>query len=356
MLTRPQAFGTGAVLKLPAISTAEGVAHLRSEFVAGVPQAEVLIASDAHRVDKIAVEHAERTRAAAQPARSVRPLVEKLVRRSAAEVVTHVTLDPLRDPFLALHRLRGRPIVPLVAAMELLAEAADALRTGTGGATVWEGVEIVNPFLFHTDQPVEARVVAERAGSMVRCELRADFHNRAGELVGRDRLYARSVLYFDSVPAPPQLDVTRLPATWEPVVYPESEAALFHGPAFRTLKHFAAGQGADWGLIEPSPPEALAGARSSTGWLVPLSALDGCLFCCGISVWHATRQFSAPTGIERVTLWRPPTASDSRLIVECLCTSAGLFDFNLYTAAGEPLLSATALNRAAVPVRPSATR
>ena len=191
--------GSGSLSFLP---PAEGIAHLVRELCAGVPEPEVMITERRHWAKFSAGLNAgqEPAPAAASPAQPAAaqavelppPLIRNL-RTTETGWLADLPLNPTSDPFLVEHLLRGRPLLPVVVGLEALAETA-AAASGLK-AVGFRSVDMIDGLLFHSDQPVVARVrTTRRDDGHFDCELTCDFRNRAGGLIKPDRLYLRATV------------------------------------------------------------------------------------------------------------------------------------------------------------------
>ena len=146
----------GALSLMP---LAEGLAHLVRELAAGTPEPEVMI-TERHHWERFASglgTLAAEVRASApapEPSEVTLPLLTDMV-SDAAGTGGQVTLDPLTDPFLIEHRLRGRPLLPVVVGLEALAEAASI---AAGKLIVgFRDIDMIDGLMFHADRSVVAR-------------------------------------------------------------------------------------------------------------------------------------------------------------------------------------------------------
>ena len=164
-------------------------------------------------------------------------LIERVVACDPGRGATaEIRLHPLEDPFLTEHRLRGRPTLPLVVALEAFAETARLAGTDGQAVVGFRDVEITDAVRFFTDEPTEIRVTAEMTESGVRCRLTHDFRNRRGQMVQKDRLHFSGVVERAERPATIEAKPPQLPAELFEVDYPENDEVFYHGPPLRLLK------------------------------------------------------------------------------------------------------------------------
>ncbi len=343
--------GSGSLSFLP---PAEGIAHLVRELCAGVPEPEVMITERRHWAKFSAGLNAgqEPAPAAASPAQPATaeavvlppPLIRNL-RTTETGWLADLPLNPTTDPFLVEHLLRGRPLLPVVVGLEALAETA-AAASGLK-AVGFRSVDMIDGLLFHSDQPVVARVRATRRDDgHFDCELTCDFRNRAGGLIKPDRLYLRATVVV--APQRPAL-VSPLPAmpainTWREIAYPD-HTQIYHGPPFRGVTAAYCYADPDgWSLISALPLADLTGPDRAERWTVPSVVLDSALYGCGLHLWaRGGNVIALPRGIDQLDLGRPPRDGE-QCILYCVCRSLAAerpcYEFELVGDDGATLLQA----------------
>ena len=170
---------------------AEGVRHLLREMFAGIPQSEIMITDwdcyrrfykdGAEEEFRAGREDSQRAPSAAPSAQvsqaERRPLIESLHKIEGGGHIAEIQFHPLRDVFLADHRMAGKPFLPGVLGMEAIAEAA---QLSSPGRTVvaMRDVEIANGLLFHGDDPVKTQVTVMPHEFGVQCRLTGDLRDR----------------------------------------------------------------------------------------------------------------------------------------------------------------------------------
>lgn len=345
MMTRPEAQHTVTVMKMRMMPPAEGASHLIDELRAGAPEAEVLI-TDAQFYETfyskdLRIARADVARADSEPAPA-------LIRRTAEfepgrRAVAAIRLDPVGDPFLREHRLRDKPTLPMVIALEAFAETARLVDGGARSVTGIRDVQIPNALRFFSDEPREVRVHAEREGDAVRCRLTGDFRNRRGHLVQKDRPHFSAVVELGAEAA---IEAAR-PATrgaWFDMQYPPRDALLYHGPPLRLLERMAVDGSEGWGEIRLPGRNELAGNRDPRGWLTPSAAIDACCYACGVYTWvFADRGVTVPDRLAELRFGRPGRPSE-RCVVHLVCRGlearSGRFDFTLFGDDGSAIFQA----------------
>ncbi len=341
--------GDGSLSFLP---PGEGIAHLVRELAAGVPEPEVMVTERRHWAKFSAGLHGEDSAAApvavtpeASPAQPAAPPLVRNVRPSDNGWVADLPLDPTSDPFLLQHLLRGRPLLPVVVGLEALAETAAAV---SGKRAVgFRSVDMIDGLLFHTDQPVVAKVRATpRPDGNFDCELTCDFRNRAGGLIKPDRLYLRATVVVSAEPLALTSPLPAMPPlnSWREIAYPD-HTQIYHGGPFRGVTAaycYADAEG--WGLISALPLEDLTGPGRAARWTVPSVVLDSCVYACGLHLWaRGGNTIALPRGIEHLDLGRAPRDGE-RCILYCVCHSLAAerpcYDFEVVGEDGATLLQA----------------
>jgi len=358
MMMRSASFASREIMKLALLPPAEGVMHLERELLAGTPESQVVITDEGYRAWLAqTVRGAERPqKPAAAPAgptaRSVagppprRPLVDAILEHEPGRrIVTECRLDPMAEPFLLEHRFRGRPLLPFVIALEMLAEAAAMLEPGRVVAG-FDAVEIVSGLKFVHDQPLPVRVRVRREGDCVWAELVSDFVNRQGRVLTADRVHVRGRVVFAGS-AEPALPAGRIdpPDGWWDVGYPEArEEIIYHGPIFRRITGARLIAGLGWMQMTAEPPDPLAGPRGAAGWILAPAILDACFFGCGLHVWLETQGVVAiPNGVKRLRVGRLPSPGEicvERVTRVSRSEDRAVFDFVLAGADGRVILAA----------------
>ena len=323
MAVRPESRHIKDALLVRYMPTREGAAHVVAELEAGLPEPEVLITDESH-IRKYYPAILDAGLARPLPRAATAPGTELALIGTAARngadgsLTANVELDPCIDPFLVQHRLRHRPVLPLVVSLEAMAEAASLVTPGKA-LVGFRDVTAAKALVCYTERTVHARVrtvaVETEAETGVQCRFLSDFANTRGQVVSRDVLHAQAAVLFADVrqswPSPPIVE----PPTWHTAYYPDREALLYHGPVFRRLRRVAFDDTGMWGEIEAGPTVELGGARRPDRWLFCPAVLDACLFACGIHYWlRDERAVVLPSSIGHLRLARLP-ADGERCIV-----------------------------------------
>jgi hypothetical protein len=251
-------------------------------------------------------------------------------------------LDPAKDEFLIQHRLRDKPLLPVVVGLEALAEAA----AGASAKHVvgFNHVQMVDGLMFHTDQPLTARVEAlSRDENTSECRLVCDFRNRSGGLIQKDRPYLTAIARLASSVQYQQATINALPENWTEFGYPE-DADVYHGPAFRGVTAFSFDQHSGWGRITALPLFDLVGDSRADGWMVPSCVLDAAFYACGIHLWmHGDQAISLPRQIDQLDLGRQPQPGQvclSHFVCREIGEKAATYDFTVIDPDGYVVVAA----------------
>lgn len=285
------------------------------------------------------------------PAESGWLLLAGIEENSPSRFVARVELNPQNDPFLHQHRFRDRPLLPIVVASEMFAEAAAA----------WLGkpvrairkVDVHEAVRCFSDDPVAIRIVAEPVGKhTVACRLVKDVINRAGQVAEKDRIHlVGEVEVGDLEPVEPAA-IFRRPGAWYTVEYPE-KLVIYHGPVLRCLKLTSIlEENEGWGWIVAPDSSELWGRRTGRVPLVPAAVLDACFYTCGIYVWVKDQGTVAiPQGYGQLRLGRPPAPRETCLVRVCRSAREqghSYFDFTLYGADNAMILQVERYHAVAV--------
>jgi len=350
MATLPRfAWGPKSVMNMKYMLPEEGVRRLEQELEVGLPEAEVLYTfGDFYPMfypheqrplgdfDPAALTAAEDE----DDAGAAFPLLAQ-VRRDDGGLVADVPLDPVADPFLIGHRLRGKPLLPVVVGLEALAEAA---RAASGRDVVgFENVQMLDGLLFHLDRGVTAQARAVASGDHgFECALTCDFRNRSGGLIQKDRPYLRGrALVGARAGEVPQLPAA--PGEWTDFSYPE-DAPIYHGAVFRGATGIHCDRQGGWGRITALPMVDLVGSQRVRDWTVPSCVLDAALYACGIHLWmHETGAVSLPKEIDHLQIGRAARDGEQCLVYfvcRDISADSATYDFTLVGVDGQLIAAA----------------
>lgn len=274
-------------------------------------------------------------------------MLDRLVQHIPGKQLTvEVDLNPLEDPFLAQHRYKQRPLMPLVATLETLAESAAFLAGPSKQVTSLRNIEILNGFRFPTDTRQVGRAHAVQRNRTIECRWTSDLHNRAGKLLLKDRPYLECTVEISEQPLMLTASVPSPRGTFHPIPYPQGEnVVIYHGDDLRTLQDIAMEGAESWGrLIAPDPAD-LGGKRQGNRWLVSMSLLDGCFYAAGVALWFQEQgAVSVPARMEQLRLGRRLPKPGERCLVHVVNRgreeNLATFDFTLFGEDNQILLQA----------------
>ncbi|WDI40985.1 type I polyketide synthase [Bremerella sp. P1] len=338
------AWGPRSVMKMKYMLPEEGVRRLEEEMAGGGKKAETLYTfGDFYPMFYPEEQYplGEFQPRSGEEASDV-PLIQT-TRREGDELIGDVPLDPTADPFLIQHRLRGKPIMPVVATLEALREAA-AIASGKT-VVAFRDVDMVDGLVFHTDNPQTAQARSELIDDqLVQCRWTCDFRNRTGGLIQKDRLYLEAKAVVADSPAAPTTTLPTFPSEWHAVEYPE-DSAIYHGQPFRCLKAISCEASNGWGHIVAQPLVDLTGESKRDGWIVPSCVLDSALYACGCHLYlHGEGAVSLPRKIELLELGRVPQDGENCYVhFTCrnIAEKSALYDMVVVGQDGTVILKAT---------------
>jgi NAD(P)-dependent dehydrogenase (short-subunit alcohol dehydrogenase family) len=349
MATLPRfAWGPKSVMNMKYMLPEEGVRRLEQELEAGLPDSEVLYTfGDFYPMfypreqRPLGVFDPTALLARTDAAKSESwPLVVNM-RREMGGATADLPLDPLAEAFLVQHRLRNKPLMPVVVGLEGLAEVA---RAAGGGAVVgFDNVQMLDGLMFHTDRSLlaQVRAVAKDDGAFA-CELTCDFRNRSGGLIQKDRPYLRADVRVGEKPASVAA-VPEVGGAWTEFSYPD-DAPVYHGPVFRGVNGICCDRQGGWGRIVSLPLVDLVGPKRVADWAVPSCVLDAALYACGIHLWtHETGAVSLPKAIDHLQLGRAARDGETCLVhfvCRDISADSACYDFTLVGQDGQLIVAA----------------
>jgi malonyl CoA-acyl carrier protein transacylase/acyl carrier protein len=272
------------------------------------------------------------------------------------EIVVERSFDPNEDGWLRDHvlgrevsasdpDLLGLPVLPLALAIELMAQAAAALKPGNvvvrieaARANRWVAFE-------HGPQTVQVRAHAlEQDGSRVWVELRNLSEEAAAGSPMSPASEATVILApgFPKAPAPMTLENTDGKPRLQAGRYYDD--LLFHGPSWQVLREVeACGSGGARATVAAPGPEPFAGL-GAISWVLDPVALDGGAQVMGCWALENLSEGTAmlPLSVESIELFGPPPAATSELT--CLLRPTGA-DPDLVTADFDMTLSGAVVMR-----------
>ena len=265
------------------------------------------------------------------------------------------SLDPEKDVFLKEHQLDGRPLLPLVAGLELAAEAA---LDRAGSPFVVGPVEILNGLRFADAQPQTVKVrVTRPAMGPVRCDVVSDFRARDGTLLEADRPIIRATFVQPEGASAyaGDLDASAPSSDWQKLAYDDATLRFYHGPAFQCLRRFhLTERGLQGEIVAPAIVEVGGTGRPAVGWRLHLAVLDACFYATACLAWALDPGHSIPAGIDELYVGRFPMPREDcvvQVVAGEQTDEMGRFDFRLYGADGETLMDARGYRIARIAAR-----
>ncbi len=234
-------------------------------------------------------------------------------------IVARYTLEPERDPWIDDHAIDGKPVLPGVMGIELMAAAASLARPGM----VYTGVEDVKferPVKVYRNSPVHLEMRAQpQDDGRVWCSLTSERRTRAKKLI-RTEHFSCSILLDQR----PQID--QLP----PAFWPEDSISrgdiyrrFFHGPAFQVLR------GADGVTRDGLQCSGRVDhAYIAEGMLTSPLALEAAFQAAGLHAMVSDGAMALPQSIE--ALWVSRRVRDGEdLVLTVLHRADGAYDVDV---------------------------
>ena len=249
--------------------------------------------------------------------------------RPGQEIVVRQVFDPAADGWLRDHvfgrevsqsdgNLLGLPVLPMAMSVELMAQAAAALKPGNVAVRI-EKIRANRWVEFGASpQTIEVRArLASKDQSRVLVELRNLDEDGSASSMGPAAeatvLFAPS---FQEAPPPLSLVSADGPSTLDPESY--YDEVLFHGPSWQALREIeSSGTGGSRSAISVPGPEPFS-RLTSTSWALDPVVLDAGGQALGCWTFESlTEDVSIlPVGVEAIDLFAPPPSPGS--LVACL--------------------------------------
>jgi acyl transferase domain-containing protein/NAD(P)-dependent dehydrogenase (short-subunit alcohol dehydrogenase family)/aryl carrier-like protein len=346
MATKPEAKLALEMIDMEFMPAREGIEHFMREVEFGGSEAEVLITDESYFRKFFPAERLSLTGDAGETLPV--PLIPTSFTEHANGICSSVvTLNPITDRFLSQHRVQGRPTLPFVVALELMAEAV-RIRTGCSNPGVCLEARALQAIRFSTDDPL-AITVQTRPGESgtIECRLLADVRRRDGRMVEEDREFFRAI--FDISRGSQQLTENaafRRPhdPAWKRIEYVDPDGLIYHGPELQELREVADDGETIFGRIASSAPVQLFGGSRARGFTVPCSTMDACLYAVGYAAWHRHQKPSLPVRFDQIEFGRLPDPGEPCLVriqQTGLSESGAVWNFQLQGHNGDRLLTVT---------------
>ncbi|TWT92487.1 Erythronolide synthase, modules 5 and 6 [Neorhodopirellula pilleata] len=332
MATKPEAKLALDMIGMEFMPAREGLQHFLDELEHGGDLTEVLI-TDRRYVRKFFPEGEWVDRD--QAATATFPMLDPEGHRqqtSPSSTSYAITLNPTTDRFLKEHLVHGRPTLPFVIAIEMLAEAARARHAEKTG----EFLQVIACHDVRAHQSLKCLTDDAFAVELVpagdesdRWTLVSDLRRRDGRLVQAARPHFSATIELGR-----EADTDRWTRedlfeghnfTVQPVVYQPNEAPVYHGPQLQCLREIgfdlSAGDdrvGIAVGLVVAPSPAHLAGEqRPLRGWSILPAAVDAVLYAAGCLAYRIGDRPNLPISFERIQVGRLPRPGEVlRVVVE----------------------------------------
>lgn len=346
MATKPEAKLALEMIDMEFMPAREGIEHFMREIEFGGNEPEVLITDESYFRKFFP---AERLSISGNAGYSLPvPLIPANVTEHADGVCSSVvTLNPVTDRFLSQHRVQGRPTLPFVVALELMAEAV-RVRTGGSSSGVCIDARALQAIRFSTDDPLAVTVQTRPAeNGTIECRLLADVRRRDGRMVEEDREFFRAI--FDigrNMHQPPATAAFQRPydSVWKRIEYVDPDGLIYHGPELQELREIADDGQTIFGRIASSAPVQLFGGSRARGFTVPCSTMDACLYAVGYAAWHRHQKPSLPVRFDQIEFGRLPDPGEPCLVriqQTNLSDNGAVWNFQLQGHNGDRLLTVT---------------
>lgn len=316
MATKPETKLALEMINLEFMPAREGIAHFLNELERGGDEPEVLITDRAYYRKFFPV---DRNVVPTDPD-APQPIGFPLLDPEGDLPPTHggpfaIELNPEKERFLNQHLVQGKPTLPFVVVLEMMAESARAV-TGQSLVVEARNVEALQAFKWSTPAPMTLHVRTQVNGDRVGCALIADVRRRDGRIVAKDRTYFQGefrVAERYELPVVTRPDVAGLQFT--PIEYLDSNAPIYHGPDLQCLQSIAVDGNQAVGQISASSTVQLGGGHRPTfGWSVHCAAFDACLYAAAVFAGRRFGRPSLPVRFERIRFGRLPDPGEPCLV------------------------------------------
>lgn len=333
MATKPEAKLALEMIGMEFMPASEGLQHFLDEFDRGGDLVEVLI-TDRNYIRKFFPGFGSSNDLTAALPILAPSGCSNSQADNASDRPWTVTLDPLRDRFLSEHLVGGKPTLPFVVALEMMAEAA---KHACGGKPVRliRNAEAFHALKFPGEDSMAVEVLPRRtdsttdfgdpAHSISSWSLCADLRRRDGRVVESSREhFCASVVSSNRISMPDRIrlksadlntgEISSLLSNAKTtlVEHLDRDAAVFHGEPLRTLDRIAIDTSDDTDgeavgfLTAPSPVQLGGEHRPADGWCIPCAVMDGMLYASAMLAYDIAHQASLPVRFGSIYLGRLP--------------------------------------------------
>lgn len=344
MATKPEAKLALDMIGMEFMPAAEGLDHFLSEIECGGDDAEVLITDRRYIRKFFPVEDVDDPTVSpmlAPGGKSLAAVDDTLV--AAAQGSSHdeipqsfaVTLSPAKDLFLKEHLVHSRPTLPMVMAIEMLAEAArlselagpgdESRHRAQRSVVELSKIQAIQPLKCLTDDAFAVELVrdqeATRNGGATRWTLTCDLRRRDGRLVQSRRPHFAADVHLDDSPAcvetvTAEESLANVNVAMSPIDYLPPDAPIYHGPSLQTLRCIGfQGDAAIGTIVAPSPSHLAGEDRPLSAWVISPATIDAVLYAAGVFAGHRVSKPSLPISIETLELGRLPDPGEPLRVV-----------------------------------------
>ncbi|WP_437185184.1 SDR family NAD(P)-dependent oxidoreductase [Planctomicrobium sp. SH668] len=316
MATKPETKLALEMIQLEFMPAQEGIAHFLNELELGGDEPEVLITDRAYYrkffpVDRNVLDGSNEFKTLTSY-----PILdpEQDLNSNHTESFA-VELNPEKERFLNQHLVQGKPTLPFVVAIEMMAEAA---RATTGKPLVVEArnVTAIQAIKWSSLSPMTVKVQVTPTDSGIDCELVADVRRRDGRIVTKDKTYFEGrFLPAEIVPRSTASIPDLSTLDFEPIAYLDETAVIFHGPDLQCLLSIAIEGDQAYGRISASSTVQLGGgSRPTFGWSINCAAMDACLYAAAVFAGRKYGRASLPVKFEKILFGRLPDPGEICLV------------------------------------------
>ncbi len=317
MATKPEAKLALDMIGMEFMPADEGLHHFLNEIEYGGAESEVLI-TDRRYVRKFfpddSMDRDQNSDCVYSP--MLDPSENGLDHLAADTSAFKVTLDPATDLFLKEHLVGGRPTLPFVMAIEMLAEAASAasqLGGNSGNVIACRNVRAIRPLKCLTDDAFAVEIVQqENSWALV-----SDLRRRDGRLVEAGRQHFMADIELgerDSDLILPSSFADTSDVVRHPVEYLDLDAPVYHGPSLQCLRNIGFHDGdtpmAVGTIVAPSPAHLAGESRPLAGWKLSPATMDAVLYAAGMLAYRVGGRPSLPISFDIIEFRRLPVPGE----------------------------------------------
>ncbi len=354
MASRPESRFVLEQFGLKFMPLAEGVRRFMDEIEAGQPDVEVLVTepvlvSDTDLRESPTGELTEHASVAHRLDTTCPTWGSLVADVNQAGDTTSVTfrLDPTTDRFLLEHLQYGRPLLPGVMGLELLAQAGIAAQALADVREIRE-FSIERPIGFADDTPRDVRVEVAIGSRVIEAKAFSQCEQGGIHPSDKEVLHLHALL-VPGTPEPISEQCSEPPFPYYPTNY-RDDSPLRHGPALRTLNGLFLDRSGGWARLTAPDENSAAQPRGAAGWTVPIALLDGCIMACGVySFVMCGQRVEIPRTFARIRFLSKAAVGEkctARLFFRSQDAKTTVYDLSLFGADGRALLAIDGLSLA----------